>query len=256
MAEMIKPLSRPEDTPELLTNTEARAHALGVLHDAERERARAETLDLEAAGNTIRTHVHYGVTSGIDMTVTRTGLSVGGWYDGNIRIEAVLIPWATIDALRLRCDQEMHAQMERRELAAEPLDLKEVEDDVLRMICPYDSGSRAAWEWEQHEDAIRALLAEVRRLREERDDCEVCETSSWLAVPGGRECQVCGLTHALDAAIEEVVVLRPIAKATAAAKRGADKVLDDGSHDWVATWLLDEDTVLTARAWRDQEQGQ
>jgi hypothetical protein len=39
-------------------------------------------------------------SSGVDFTVTRKGVYVGGWYDGFVGIEGRLIPWAEIDEAR------------------------------------------------------------------------------------------------------------------------------------------------------------
>lgn len=42
--------------------------------------------------------------SGIDATVTRKGLEIGGWYDGFVGIKGRLIPWAEMDEARRRVE--------------------------------------------------------------------------------------------------------------------------------------------------------
>jgi len=40
--------------------------------------------------------------SGIDCTVTRKGIEIGGFFDSFVGIEGRLIPWAEIDEARRR----------------------------------------------------------------------------------------------------------------------------------------------------------
>ena len=63
---------------------------------------------------TRRREVELGVHrrfSGIDCTVTRKGLELGGWYDSFVGIEGRLISWGELDAARARV------------MSAEPLEM-------------------------------------------------------------------------------------------------------------------------------------
>lgn len=50
-----------------------------------------------------RREIELGISeggSGVDVTVTKEGIYVGGWYDSFVGIEGRLIPWAEIDEAR------------------------------------------------------------------------------------------------------------------------------------------------------------
>lgn len=43
-----------------------------------------------------------GERSGISVRAYRNGLWISGWYDSMVGIEGFLLPWETIDALRVK----------------------------------------------------------------------------------------------------------------------------------------------------------